>query len=230
MSELKIFSYQHNQSLNPVQKSRMFSVLNIYEREKAKSFKQPLDADISLISRYLLRQILSPLCGRKADEIEFLYNEYNRPYLNEFDFNISHSGNRIAIAANPYGRVGIDIEKIRKVEENIAELCFTEEEKIYIFNNKKFDLEKFFEFWTLKEAFIKADGKGMSYPLLDFYFEIDEKIKLNFKKSDSSIKWMFEKIAIDPEYKMALCYEGDNLITKLEIITDLNINIDEYFK
>jgi len=186
------------------------------------NFKIPLDADISLISRFLLRSILAPLLGQKPSEIEFLYNEYNRPYLDGIDFNLSHSGRRIVIAINKKGRIGIDIEKIRPVETSLADICFTEEEKKSVIKNDEVVLDNFFQFWTLKESFIKADGAGMSYPLLDFYFEIKNEIKINFKNSNSQIKWYFDIFNIDPEYKMALCVDSDNMEKKIEQIENLN--------
>lgn len=227
MSEIKIYSYQYNESLSDKQKQNLFKVLNIYEQEKVKSFKQALDADISLLSRFLLRKILAPLVQKPPAEIEFSYNEYNRPYIGGLDFNLSHSGNRIVIAINQVGRIGIDIEKIRSVETSLAEICFTKEEMNQVIYKNNFNLDNFFQLWTLKEAFIKADGIGMSYPLLDFYFEIDEKIKINFKNNIFDNNWQFKVFDIDPEYKMSLCFEGKDNGVEVEFINNLHDYLDE---
>lgn len=222
MSKVKIYSYQYIDKLSNNERKRLLKTLNHFEQEKVKSFKRELDADISLLSRFLLRHLLAPMINRQASAIEFLYNDYNRPYLKGIDFNLSHSGNRIIIAINPTGRIGVDIEKIRKVEPSLAEICFTEEEKKYIFKSDDLNLNSFFQLWTLKEAFIKADGKGMSYPLLDFYFKLDEKIEINFKNNINKSDWIFNTFEIDPDYKMSLCLEGGIMPEGVKIIKDYN--------
>lgn len=227
MSEIKIYCYQYNKDLSEKQKQKLLKVLNIFEREKVKNFKQSLDADISLISRFLLRSILSPLVNKKPEEIEFSYNEYNRPYVGGLDFNLSHSGNRIVIVTNQQGRVGVDIEKIRLVEMSLAQICFTKEEMNHVVYKNNFNLDNFFQLWTLKESFIKADGKGMSYPLLDFFFEIDKKIRINFKNDNLENNWQFKVFDIDPEYKMSVCFEGMNRIKAIKQINNLENIFDE---
>lgn len=227
MSEIKIYSFHYKKDLTDKQRKNFLSVLNLLERQKVANFKMPLDADISLISRFLLRNILGSLLGKKPEEIEFLYTEYNRPYLETLDFNLSHSGRRIVIAINLDGRVGIDIEKIRPVELGLADVCFTEEEKKHVIKNSEVDLDNFFQFWTLKESFIKADGMGMSYPLLDFYFDIKKKIKINFKNNKFESNWNFEIFPFDPEYKMALCCDNENAIKIFKPIENLDGNLNE---
>lgn len=226
MSEIIIYSYHYKKDLTDKQRKKFLSVLNLFERQKVANFKLPLDADISLISRFLLRNILAPLLSKKPKEIEFLYNDYNRPYLEKLDFNLSHSGRRIVIAVNLAGRVGIDIEKIRPVDLGLADICFTDEEKKQVIKNNEIDVANFFQFWTLKESFIKADGMGMSYPLLDFYFEIEKKIKINFKNNKKENNWNFEIFPLDPEYKIALCSDNESATMIFKPIE----NIDEYIK
>ena len=89
MSQILIYSFHYQDELNDSQRKKLSMVLNLFEKQKVENFKIPLDADISLISRFLLRSILAPLLGQKPSEIEFLYNEYNRPYLDGIDFNLS---------------------------------------------------------------------------------------------------------------------------------------------
>ena len=53
--------------------------------------------------------------------------------------------------------VGIDIEKIKPVEEDLKEFVSNEEEKLYIHDD-----QSFFEVWTNKESLVKANGKGIN--------------------------------------------------------------------
>jgi len=223
---MEIFAYRHKEKLIQKQHNEMLAILHEDEKKKVAQFKNQTDAEISLLSRFLLRKILSSVIKVPPAEISFSYNSYNRPALEKVDFNVSHSGDWIVIAVDTKSRVGVDIEKIRKVEPDLMEACFTKEEIAYILKDNIFDLEKFFEIWTLKEAFIKADGKGLSYSLKDFYFSIDNGIQLNYKKKNKD-KWFFSCYDLDIEYKLSLCSSTKNIPQQVKIISDLNSYINE---
>ena len=224
---ISVYTYHYENDLSEKKKDCLLKSLSIDERKKVFGYKRKIDSDISLISRFLLRNLLSPILKVNPAEIDFFYNKYNRPYLETIDFNVSHSGRRIVIAINRAGRVGIDIEKIRKVEEELVELCFTESEKKYIFGKGIFELKKFFELWTLKESFIKADGMGLSYPLKSFYFSMGNEIKINFLKKESDGEWFFNTFNIDPEYKLSLCSNCADMSNKLIKINNFSDFINE---
>jgi len=207
---VKIFAYKKKEKLSPQTRNALLAFLNLEEKSKVKSFKKETDKETALLSRGLLRKMLAVEIGVRPEKIKFSRSKYERPFLAEsknLDFNVSHSGDWIVWVLASSSRAGIDIEKIRPIEETLVDSCFTKEEKEYIGGNKDFDLEKFFELWTLKEAFIKADGKGLSYPLQDFYFQIDPQIKLQAKFSNQA--WYFKQYDLDPDYKMAVCLNQD---------------------
>lgn len=209
MSDVSLYAYEHNKNLSPEEFSNLLAFLSFDEQAKVKKFKFRADQEISLLSRFLLRQLLSSHLEILPTEIIFSYSEYQRPFLSEIDFNVSHAGDWIIIAIAEKGRVGVDVEKIRQVEASVADICFTVDEKKIIFREENFDLEKFFDFWTLKESFLKADGRGLSFPLLDFSFNLDVPPRINFLRSDINDKWYFRTYELAPEYKLALCRDLD---------------------
>jgi len=218
MSDIILYAYEHNKNISPEEFSTLLNFLSFDEQAKVKKFKFRADQEISLLSRFLLRQLLSPHLAMTPAEIVFSYSEYARPFLDELDFNVSHAGDWIVIAIAKKGRVGVDVEKIRKVEDSVADICFTVEERKVIFREENFNLEKFFDFWTLKESFLKADGRGLSFPLLDFYFDLGVTPQINFLKSDIRDKWYFRTFAIAPEYKLALCRDLDSFPDNISVI------------
>ncbi|HAY32774.1 MAG TPA: 4'-phosphopantetheinyl transferase superfamily protein [Ignavibacteria bacterium] len=143
------------------------------ETKKADRFKFTKDSQSYITCRSLLRNILSEYTNINPDEINFSCNESGKPYIenSEIQFNLSHSGDRCVIAVSLISETGVDIEKVRDIEDltKIAERYFSETEIFYL---KKFQgnelADNFFRIWTLKEAFIKATGEGLSFPLKDF--------------------------------------------------------------
>lgn len=114
------------------------------------------------------------------DDLETCTDENGKPYFKnhpDFHFNISHSGNVIAVALSS-APVGVDIEKLRNANLKIAERRFTDKEKAFVKTN-----EDFFYVWTRKEAFLKRIGLGLKKSLLSFCVLDDTNIK-TFNMSD----------------------------------------------
>lgn len=89
---------------------------------------------------------------------------------------VSHSENFIICAADPLESVGVDIEKMEKINfTEIAKECFTEIEIRMLHTTKDAEQlkQKFYEIWTLKECYLKYDGRGLNIPLQSFYFTWD---------------------------------------------------------
>lgn len=87
---------------------------------------------------------------------EYHLNEFGKPVSDKVFFNISHSHGYIALVIDRVP-VGIDIERIRPVEEDLRNYISNEEEKKYIHDD-----ESFFEIWTNKESLVKANGNGIN--------------------------------------------------------------------
>ncbi len=102
--------------------------------------------------------------GAKSEDIKFKTTSNGKPYIenaNGFNFSISHSGNLVAVAIS-FEEIGIDIEKVRKVNLQLCDRFFTKNEKAYITAYHDFENERFFEIWTKKEAYIKFQGSSIS--------------------------------------------------------------------
>ena len=100
---------------------------------------------------------------------EILRDEMGKPYLEgkTLHFNVSHSGEYLAIVISKY-RVGIDIQEPKFIKDGMFRKVVQPEEDCLIGEDRQKD---FLRLWTLKESFVKAEGKGLRIALKDYYFE-----------------------------------------------------------
>lgn len=141
-----------------------------------------------IISDYLCRKAVSEFCDISPEKIEFLKNDYGKPFAKDLPvhFSVSHSGNMVVCAVSDR-EIGIDIEKIRPINLKAAKKFATEKELEYIYSGEN----RFFEIWTLKEAYFKCIGTGLGADIKDVAFEIqDDKIHC----SDNSFRCSFVNI------------------------------------
>lgn len=121
------------------------------------------------VGRRLLAHGLKDLYDLNLDEEPLEENEHGKPYLAnhpEVRFNISHSGEFVICAVGP-SEVGIDIEQHREMDfARIAKKAFWDMECKEM-ASKEDPTEYFFDTWTLKEAFLKWKGTGISQNMKD---------------------------------------------------------------
>lgn len=91
----------------------------------------------------------------------------------EIHFNLSHAGDYVVCVVSQW-EVGVDIEGNRAVRASIENRFFSEEECRWIqeADSKRLHSERFFRLWTLKEAYSKLTGEGISYVIGKAHFEV----------------------------------------------------------
>jgi 4'-phosphopantetheinyl transferase len=164
------------------------AVLSADEKARAASFKFPLHQQRFIAARSVLRTILAryiyPMDVKALgipEKIVFAYSKYGKPYLAEntasLFFNLSHTKEWALYAISLEEKIGVDIESIQteKEVENIASRFFSPYENKQL-NQLSADkkIAAFFQLWACKEAFIKAVGEGLSFPLKDFDIALQE--------------------------------------------------------
>lgn len=99
---------------------------------------------------------------------EILRDEMGKPHFKDcpLHFNVSHSGEYLAIAVSE-NFVGIDIQEPKKIKDGMYRKVVQPQEAEFIGEERQKD---FLRLWSLKESFVKAEGKGLRIPLKDYYF------------------------------------------------------------
>jgi 4'-phosphopantetheinyl transferase len=203
---MKVFALKITNKLDDLTSKTLLSAIDEKKRERLLKFVFWQDMHRSLFADLLIRKIMIEEYDLTNEEIYFTVNEYGKPncdILNDFHFNISHSGDWVvcAVDKNP---IGIDIEEISTIDLDISKNFFSDKEhNDLILSNNPFDY--FFTLWSLKESYIKFLGKGLSHPLNSFSMRfLDEKIVI--ESYDQILeKIYFKQYQIDDGYKMALC-------------------------
>jgi 4'-phosphopantetheinyl transferase len=144
------------------------------ELEKAAKFYFEKDRARFIVAHGLLRLILSRYAQSEPGELGFRLSAYGKPALDvesggdAIRFNLSHSHGLALVAVTRHREIGVDLEWIRDdlEVEQIACRFFSPREVAMLHElPEAMRNEAFFRCWTLKEAYIKALGKGLSLPL-----------------------------------------------------------------
>lgn len=154
-------------------------ILSGEERERMHRFRQLPDQQLYLTARLLLRSMLAAFSGVPAAEWRFCFNEHGKPETGEgfpqIHFNLSHSGGLALCAMHANREVGVDVEPLeRRIGPDTAASVLSKDEwRIYSQTGEEDKPAVFLRYWVLKEAYLKATGKGLSLPLSDFSFHFD---------------------------------------------------------
>lgn len=192
--------------------------LSAAERTRLNGFYFSKDKQIFYQSHNALRLILSYYLSKKPSEIKYELTSYGKPYLsnNRLQFNLSHTDTMAVIAVTEGADIGIDIENLnREVEfEDLAKRFFCETEYLKLVQAPPDEKKNaFFNCWTRKEAFIKAVGEGLSYPLNDFEVTMlsHEPVQINHIRENfnTAKQWKCDSKTLD-EYTIATAVKRQN--------------------
>jgi 4'-phosphopantetheinyl transferase len=197
------------------------ALLNAEEMRKESSFFFADDRKRYLVTRAMVRMLLSRYAPVAPAQWEFSKNAYGRPGIaNELDeardlvFNISHTRGLIVLAVTRGRELGVDVENIvaRRAPIDIAERFFSATEVVGLSCiPAERQQERFFEYWTFKESYIKARGMGLSLPLDRFSFDFPHhravRISIQPDLDDHAERWSFWQCRPTSEYVMAICAE-----------------------
>ncbi len=187
--------------------------LNVKEKARYERFRFEKDKRLFLLARGLLRYSLSGYLKILPEQIEFYENNFGKPFLkhdSSLDFNLSHSGGVAVLAISKGGYIGVDIEQAtsQRAHNDIAANFFTPEECALIRQYpEERQHEVFFQLWTLKEAYIKARGKGLSIPLDSFSFALNSyniAIKFHVMKSRDPDDWWFKLLRVYDDFMIGV--------------------------
>jgi 4'-phosphopantetheinyl transferase len=197
------------------------SILSKDEVERAMRFVFEKDRDHYIAGRGRLRVILGSYLDLEPSQLEFVYGPHGKPALKSvlgdrvLEFNLSHSKDRALYAFNWNRRIGVDIEYLIPMADmdDFAERYFTPRESAWVNSLSGTQKEDaFFKTWTCKEAFLKANGSGLTVPINQVEISLEtegtvELISVGDDKEQPS-NWRLEMFNPFPGYQAALAVDG----------------------
>lgn len=221
---MKIYAVNSKLKLPDILFQEFMECIETYYQEQILRYRFWEDRQRSLLGHILSRYALINQFHYNNNEIAIAKNLYGKPYLcghSNISFNISHSKDWVVCAINEVD-IGIDVQEIKGIKLSIAEQFFTKEENDYLSSLKKEDqLQGFYDIWSLKEAYVKALGFGLSMPLKDFsIIKTLDSIQL---ESTKDMKYYFRQYAIEDGYKLSVCSKKNNFCKSINFLELNNI-------
>ncbi|MDF2669836.1 MAG: hypothetical protein K0R67_2142 [Paenibacillus sp.] len=209
----------------PISSSDYHFCLNSLPEEKRSrilAFRRVEDAQRTLLGELLIRTWMSSKLGIAPTALQFTIDSYGKPHLSSsggLRYNISHSGEWV-VGALHEASVGIDVEHVRPIDMGIAERFFAPEECEDLFRQPEAEqLGYFYDLWTGKESYIKAEGRGLSIPLKQFAIRKEGGAFRMQGDAASDGNWYFRQYSIDSAYRLCVCARTEDFPEKPNLTT-----------
>lgn len=159
-----------------------------------------------ILGRGALRQILGHYLGQHPTTIQFSYGAQGKPLVAGLAFNFSHTKDwaLCAVTGHPELLLGVDLEAENRVSDplSLAKRFFHPQEFAYLQRCPREQQQAtFLQFWTLKEAYLKAKGVGLQGGLGDFQLGLEPYPRLVFPRDQS---WSFRFCDPLPHHRGAI--------------------------
>ncbi len=195
--------------------ARYRSIMSEQELERNQRYRMDRDRRTDCIARCLTRTTLSRYADLPPTEWLFVNNKFGKPEIQNppipIRFNLSHTSRFVACAVTRTYDLGIDIEFLKRTNDisSIAGHYFSDLEKNALFRlQPEQQKSRFFDYWTLKEAYLKACGVGISAGLDTFSFILDDPntitIRLADTVDDAAEDWQFRLMSPSEDHRMAV--------------------------
>lgn len=218
MKQAQLYVIKLGKEMTSRQKAMLLPLIPEEKRAQINKFYHWQDAQRTLLGYSMASYLLTSQFGLPK-KIRYNFDYYGKPTIAEKEifFNISHAGEWIACGLSQK-TIGVDVEKVTPIDLTLAEHFFAQREVTDLFNlPAELRTEYFFKLWTLKESYIKAEGKGISIPLNSFWFRVFQEQIHFFPQSTED--WHYKLYDFDQDYKLAVCMLGKDLPKKVQVLT-----------
>jgi len=216
--EVHVWYLGTDRDFPPATLVRWEASLDAEERARWQRFAFPEARRQFLISHGFLREVLSSYRDIPPGAWVFKGDRTGKPQVSQpaearwLSFNLTHTNGLAACVLTRERAVGVDAEDIRRrggtpsellVRNTLAPAELAEWEAL----PDHLRTPAFYDFWTLKEAYLKARGVGLSLPLQEIAFSIRSEpptVAFGPGIADSPDSWLLRRIAIPDWHRLAI--------------------------
>jgi 4'-phosphopantetheinyl transferase len=213
------------------------------ERDREHRFRFARDQHRFVVTRALVRVVLSKYAPVVApEEWQFKSNPYGKPEIANpigqaegLSFNVTHARELIVVGVTRGIELGIDVEQVdgRRAMLDIADHYFTADEAMHLRAQPvALQARRFFEYWTLKESYVKARGMGLSISLDRFGFRLigEHGIRLwiHPDENDQPASWQFWQFWPEADHVVSVCAQQSGAALTSPIARTIVPLADEY--
>jgi 4'-phosphopantetheinyl transferase len=207
---------------DPRQLAEYRSLLSEEELAKQARFHFERDRHRYLVTRAMVRMVLSRYADVGPRDWRFSVNGYGKPSIDAahtkargIEFNLSHTDGLAVLGVTRGRAIGVDVENVRARELDIelADTFFALAEVMALRAlPSEQQNDRFFDYWTLKESYIKARGMGLAISLASFAFFLEDPARIRLTIApflqDSADRWLFWQLRPDQDYPTAICVQN----------------------
>ncbi len=224
--EVHVWFVQTDAVIDPTLLQTCADVLSPQEKERWQRFSFEAGRKQFLVSHGFLRLVLSRYADVAPSEWNFVHNAYGKPEIaaehnrnvpRSLCFNLTHTTGLAACIVARDREVGVDAEEIgrrgRDIGDDMIRYCLSSEEQLCFQSVPPLERKRaFLDYWTLKEAYLKARGFGLSLPVEGITFRWLSGIphvgpvQAAFAPeiNDNPRTWQFERFTPTAQHKIAL--------------------------
>lgn len=219
------------EAVDSAARAACWNMLSASERQRADRFVFERHRRQYIFAHGLLRMALSDAAPDIApSDWEFAADAHGRPFIAApsrpaaLHFNLSHTEGCVACVVSGHQAVGVDVEELlpRRAKMGTAEGVFSPDEIAALQGLTPDDFtRRFFDYWTLKEAYLKACGVGLHLPLDRFSMRLGPGgIGIHFDPEidDDPGRWRFTQNSPSPNHRLSIA-DGSGVAGGLAIRT-----------
>ena len=199
--------------LAPEEFAQLFDVLSEEERIRAKGFVFEKARNRFTAARGHLRKLVANYLETTPDKIKFKFGPMGKPALEgntQLRFNLAHTGDLAIYAFALASELGVDVEHTREGFGNpeiVGNYFSPKEQAEYGALAPDLQEEAFYLGWTRKEAYVKAQGKGLQLPLDSFSVSLSPGQPATLASPDAA-RWELHSFCPQAGFFAALVVEG----------------------
>lgn len=217
------------------------NLLDTEERVRLERSRFAKDRASFLVTRVLVRTALSRYAASEPGHWVFGFNPFGRPMIvapnvePRLHFSLSHTAGLAICAISLFPDIGVDVECLlrRPIGPEMAKKFLSRVEFDHLQSVPPEERPlMLLRYWTLKEAYVKARGMGLSLPLSAVMFQLDgaaRPIYAEFAEQiqDAPADWMFRQFSITEKHVCGIAFrQKPTHLGQICIIASANSNVN----